>query len=213
MRAGDHRFNVWERRAIAAIFSCQSVAIAGPVRAAESRTSAPPDSRKDQTVAVLTSNEPQKTETSGLGLSAGIGSQYPYVGIQAAYYLQVPHSLFRITPYAGIGGAICTGAARADCVVGETLGAMVSWGHRHRILADAFYGPVLAYSLSFHGEDPKTQASSGIGLAGGYEYMAASGFFLRADLGVAYAFGPPIKRPKDRFAPTLTLIGIGYKFW
>jgi len=43
--------------------------------------------------------------------------------------------------------------------------------------------------------------------------MAFSGFFVRADVGGSYAFGPPIVAPKNRFAIALTLLGIGYKFW
>lgn len=159
------------------------------------------------------SNEPQKTETSGLGLSAGLGSQYPIVGLQAAYYVQVPHSLFRVTPYAGIGTGLCNTDGGGDCATGWVLGAMGSWGHKHRIVLDGFCGTVNAYWFSFHGEAPETHAASGAGLAVGYEYMAFSGFFVRTDVGGTYALGPPIIAPKHRFGLALTLIGVGYKFW
>lgn len=160
-----------------------------------------------------TAEELHKTETSGLGLSAGIGFQYPIIGAQGAYYFQLPASLFRVTPYAGIGGGLCTSAPRSDCAMGTVFGAMGSWGHNHRIMLDAFYGTVGAYSLSFHGEAPDTKATWGVGLAVGYEYMAFSGFFARIDAGGTYAFGPPIKAPVHRFGLALTLIGVGYKFW
>lgn len=155
----------------------------------------------------------QKTETSGLALSAGLGSQYPLIGVQAAYYFQMPHSLFRATPYASIGGAVCTSVRQSECTFGAAFGAMGSWGHRHRILADVFYATVGATSLSFHGEEPDTKPRWGAGAAIGYEYMAESGFFVKSDAGVTYAFGPPIYPVGDRFGIALTLIGVGYKLW
>jgi hypothetical protein len=172
-----------------------------------------PDATSPREVVPPSSNEPHKTETSGLGLSAGVGSQYPIVGLQAAYFVQMPHSLFRVTPYAGIGTGLCNTAPRGDCATGWVLGAMGSWGHQHRIMLDAFYGTVKAFWLAFHGEAPETHAVSGAGLAVGYEYMAFSGFFVRTDVGGSYAFGPPITAPKNRFGIALTLVGVGYKFW
>ena len=150
-----------------------------------------------------------KTETSGLGLSVGLGSQYAIFGAQAAYYVQLPHPRFRVAPYAGIG-ALCF---EDDCTTGWMFGAMGSWGRKHRLVLDAFYGTVTAYSISVHGEPAITQAFTGVGLAAGYEYMAFGGFFLRGSAGGAYAFGPPIKAPLHRFHVMFTPLGIGYKFW
>jgi hypothetical protein len=206
------------RSAVLAASSWLCICSAG---AAESRAApnarAAVDSRVDTTsaheAALPSSNELRKTETSGLGLSAGLGSQYPIVGLQAAYYVQMPHSLFRVTPYAGVGAGLCNTAPRGDCATGWVLGAMGSWGHQHRIMFDAFYGTVNAYWFSFHGEAPETRAVPGAGLAVGYEYMAFSGFFVRTDVGGTYAFGPPITAAKNRFGLALTLIGVGYKFW
>jgi hypothetical protein len=151
----------------------------------------------------------RKTETSGLGLSAGLGSQYAFLGIQAAYYLQLPRSLVRVAPYGGVG-LFCM---EDDCTPGWMFGAMGSWGKKHRLLVDAFYGTVTAYALRVHGEPAITKPYTGTGLAVGYEYMAFGGFFLRGSTGAAYAFGPPIKAPLHRIHWMLTPLGIGYKFW
>ena len=150
-----------------------------------------------------------KTQTSGLALSAGFGTDYVMLGVQAAYYLQIPASLFRVVPYASVG-TLCH---EGDCARGAVFGALGSWGKRHRVVVDAFYGPVVAYSLSMHGEPAVTKAYSGTGLALGYEYMAHSGFFVRGGIGGAYAFGPPIIAPGKLFHVALTLVGVGFKFW
>ena len=163
--------------------------------------------------ALSPANQPHKTETSGLGLSAGIGSEYPVIGAQAAFFIQMPHSLFRVTPYASLGGDLCNPAPEGDCTTGWAAGVIGSWGHQHRVLADVFLGTVGWYWFSFHGEEAHTHAAIGSGLAVGYEFMAFSGFFVRTDIGLTYAFGPPVTALKNRFAPALTLIGIGYKFW
>ena len=150
-----------------------------------------------------------KTYTSGLALSVGFGSQYPIVGAQAAYYFQLPRSRLRVAPYGSIG-ALCF---EDDCTTGWMLGAMGSWGKKHRLVLDAFLGTVTVISLQMHGEPGVTQTITGSGLALGYEYMAFSGFFLRGSMGGAYAFGPPIHAPIHRIHWMLTPLGIGYKFW
>jgi hypothetical protein len=151
----------------------------------------------------------RKTETSGLGLSAGLGSQYAFFGVQAAYYLQRPRALVRVAPYGGVG-LLCL---EDECTTGWMLGAMGSWGQKHRLLVDLFYGTVTAYGFQLHGEPSVTKTFTGTGLAVGYEYMAFCGFFVRGSIGGAYAFGPPIKAPLHRIQWMLTPLGIGYKFW
>jgi hypothetical protein len=190
----------------AAVASICLVCIGAPLTTVRVAEAAPADQAPS-------TDKVETTETSGLAFSAGIGSQYPMIGVQTAYYVQMPHSLFRATPYASIGGALCTSIRSAKCTLGAAFGAMGSWGHRHRIIADVFYATVGATSLSFHGEKPDTKPRWGTGAAIGYEYMANSGFFARCDAGVTYAFGPPIYPAKDRFGIALTLIGVGYKLW
>src|SRR6185295_5831769 len=167
-----------------------------------------------ETVAVVEAPvvESERAQTSGRGVSAGIGNQYPIIGVQAAYYFQLPRSIFRMTPYAGIGAALCPAESSAACTTGGVFGVMAAWGRRHRFMVDAFYGTVGTSYFSFHGEMPDTDRVWGAGLAIGYEYMARSGFFVRTDAGASYALGPPIWAPKDRFSIALTLIGVGYKF-
>lgn len=159
-----------------------------------------------------------KTDTSGLALSVGYGHQYPFLGAQAAFYLQVPRSLFRVVPYVGGGLAVC-GPGNADddqappCTTGGVVGVMGSWGDKHRLVLNAFYGTILALSLNLHGTNLPTVSVEGFGLAIGYEYMAFNGFFVRGDVGVSYHLLPPLLRNESRFGGALTLIGIGYKLW
>jgi hypothetical protein len=144
------------------------------------------------------------TRTSGLALSVGLGSQYPLLGAQLAYYLQIPEASFRLTPYASVGSQLCSGC------LGAAFGVMGSFGHQHRFVVDAFYGTVGSTWYSLHGEPRHELVTWGVGLAVGYEQMIRSGFFWRVEGGATYAFGPPIFPPQDRFGPALSL-GVGYK--
>jgi hypothetical protein len=146
----------------------------------------------------------RRTETSGAAVSIGVGSQYPLLGAQLAYYLQVPNSLFRVTPYAGMGALLCP-----ECV-GASFGVMGSWGCKHRIVVDAFYATVVSTWYSLHGEARHYSVVWGTGLAVGYEYMAFGGMFVRATAGASFAFGPPIFPWEDRIGPAASL-GLGYK--
>lgn len=153
-----------------------------------------------------------RTESDGLGLSVGIGTEYGFAGAQAAYYVQLPRSLFRIVPHAGVGADCVEGAPH--CATAWLVGAMGSWGHKHRLLVDLFGGTVTAWSIQLHGVPLDAAPVDGAGVAMGYEYMAFSGFFLRSGLGVAYMLLPPLT-PADEspLILTLTLIGLGYKAW
>jgi hypothetical protein len=144
------------------------------------------------------------TGTSGPALSVGLGSQYPLLGAQLAYYLQMPEVSFRLTPYAGIGTQLCSGC------LGAAFGVMGSFGRQHRLVVDAFYGTVGSSWYSLHGEPRHELVTWGVGLAVGYEQMLRSGLFWRVEGGASYAFGPPIFPPEDRFGPALSL-GVGYK--
>lgn len=154
-----------------------------------------------------------KTETSGLALTVGIGNQYPIFGAQVAYYVQIPHSLFRVVPYVGGGFGVCVGRDDdSSCTTGGVGGVMGSWGHKHRVVLNAAYGTVGAFAIRLHGQSLPATSFEGIGLGVGYEYMAFNGFVFRSDIGLAYAFLPPLLQSSP-VAVTLTLIGVGYKLW
>jgi len=152
------------------------------------------------------------TESDGLALSAGIGVQYVFAGLQAAYYFQVPHTLYRLVPYAAFGGGWC-GSADSVLECALAAGVMGSWGHKHRLFVDLGYGPLGAYRFSFHGEKLMQHAVSGPYAALGYEYLSLAGFVLRTELGAGYLLGAPLIRAQERTSLALTLIGLGYKFW
>jgi hypothetical protein len=126
------------------------------------------------------------------------------------YYIELPRSLFRVAPYAGFGAVVGGNEASQWTAV---VGLLGSWGRKHRLLVDSFYGVVGTTSLTLHGEPPDLHDEWGVGLAVGYEYMAHSGFFLRGDVGADYLMTAPIFAPKNRIGLALTLIGLGYKFW
>lgn len=166
-----------------------------------------------QPAAAQTTPPVHKTETNGFALSAGLGNQYPAIGVQAAYYVQVPHSLFRVTPYLSVGAGLCAfHGQQSACTSGAVAGMMGSWGHKHRVVLNASYGSVGVAAFWLHGQLSDAVSIEGIGLAVGYEYMAFSGFFYRADIGSAYAFLPPLLRNRSPIILTLTPVGLGFKF-
>jgi hypothetical protein len=155
--------------------------------------------------------KPEKTESHGLALSLGLGTPYGGAGGQAAYWLQLHGSLFRVAAYGGLGVAAVE--SPGGVVVGWALGMLGSWGHKHRVLLDLSVSTLAVQSLSLHGEALNDQAVLGPSLAVGYEYMAFWGFFFRAELGVGYMVGEPILAASERVVPVLTLLGLGYKAW
>ena len=161
--------------------------------------------------ALATRDAPRVTETDGLALTAGVGSQYVFAGFQAAYYFQLPHSLYRIAPYLAAGAGLCGRKDDVECAL--ALGVLGSWGHKHRLFVDLAYVPLAQYSFSFHGEQMHQFAVSGPALSVGYEYMSFAGFCLRTGIGAGYLLGHSLIPDEQRLVPTLTLIGLGYKFW
>ena len=151
------------------------------------------------------------TESDGLAFSAGLGVQYVALGIQAAYYFQVPHTLYRVVPYAAVGAGFCGSTDGVACAL--VGGVMGSWGHKHRLFVDLGYGPVAQWRYSFHGETPTGHAISGPFASLGYEYMSFAGISLRSELGAGYMLGAPLVRAQDRAVLVLTLLGLGCKFW
>lgn len=163
-----------------------------------------------------TPEPPRKSDTHGPGVSAGIGSPYVGTGFQLAYYLPVPKTLFRVAPYAALGWVLWSFGpddSEDSWVLGTTAGALTSWGRKHRLAVDLYYGAAGTTSLSLHGEPPDTELEWGPGAAVGYEYAADSGFFLRTSFGLHYVVTAPILAPVDRIVFGGTLIGLGYKLW
>jgi hypothetical protein len=161
--------------------------------------------------------ERQKTETHGPALSAGIGSQYAGLGIQASYYLQLPGSQLRAAPFVGFGSVIWAFGPQeteeAWLPLGTVAGLSMSWGRKHRLTLDFFYGAVGTTRVSLHGEEPDTSLEWGPGGAAGYEYATVSGFFLRTSLGIQYVVTAPILAPANRIVLAGTFIAVGYKLW
>jgi hypothetical protein len=188
---------MWRRPDISLSVAAAMFALPASARAAS-------DAKAVVAPAPQAAGESDLTRTSGVALSVGLGSQYPLVGAQLAYYLQIPETSFRLTPYASIGSQICSGC------VGAAFGVMGSFGQQHRLVIDAFYGTVGSSWYSLHGEPRHELVTWGVGLAVGYEQMTRGGLFWRVEGGATYAFGPPVFPPKDRFGPALSL-GVGYK--
>lgn len=163
------------------------------------------------------------TETSGLAASAGLGTAYGgLLGSQLAYYVALSNS-FRLAPYAAVGASYA--GRDHGWVLGAAGGVLGSIGRTHRFLVDLGYGATAVATSSYSactypGGTPSCVGSSredvmwGPWLAVGYEYMNRSGFFLRADLGVAYHMVVPAYGEKfRRFTFANTPIGLGWKFW
>lgn len=161
--------------------------------------------------ALVTRDEPRVTETDGLALTAGLGSQYVLAGVQAAYYFQIPHSLYRVVPYVAVGWGYCGSGDGAECAL--AVGMLGSWGHLHRLVVDLAYAPLGRYSVSFHGEAWHSFAVAGPVLSLGYEYMNFDGLCLRMGVGLGYVLGHPLMAADQRLTKEMTLIGLGYKFW
>jgi hypothetical protein len=158
-------------------------------------------------------DHPRKTETSGLGVSIGIGSQYVLLGGQLSYYLQVPHSLFRVVPYAGVGEGVGGAPRDKRWITGTTAGLLGSWGQKHRAVVNVAYGSIAGAYTSANGQTRELRNAWGPSLAVGYEYMAFSGFFLRADFGAGVIVAAPSWSRTGDVGPVGTFIGLGWKLW
>jgi hypothetical protein len=159
---------------------------------------------------VPSSEQVHTTEADGFALSAGIGNQYAMLGIQAAYYLQIPHSLYRIVGYLAAGWNFCSRADPWHCNL--SAGVLASWGHKQRVYLGLGYATLSSFALSMHGEEGVSHTSAGPHLSLGFEYMNFSGFLMRTDLGVGYVLNPGLWSPSERVDWTFTLLGLGHKF-
>ncbi len=151
-----------------------------------------------------------KSETSGLAIGAGLGYQYALLGGQLLYYIQIPETLFRVTPYAGGGYWPSTGDH--DGKPGYSLGVMASFGGNHRVVLDLNYGLAAMEGYSSDGIEFVTHTLYGITLALGYEYMSGGGFFVRPQFGGTYLTDAWTVVDESRLDVTLN-IGLGFKIW
>lgn len=190
-------------------------ALATSIALVSATLSATSDARA-QTSPASTGKAPEERprgDTDGLALSGGIGSQYVGLGAQAAYYLQLGRSPFRVAPYVGFGVGPFASKDRADFVPAISAGARGSFGQRNRLVVDLFYAPSATTYLSLHGEAPDLRVEWGPGVAVGYEYMGRQGCFFRADVGIQYTVTVPVFAPKDRLNVALTPLAMGCKLW
>jgi len=154
------------------------------------------------------STSPSKSQTSGFAVGAGIGYQFPVIGAELIYYVQLGDNI-RIAPYAGAGIAPTT----LGTLVGYAVGMMVIFGGRHRGLIDISYGLAAWEGKKDLATDTVLELRSvyGVTIAGGYEFMADGGFFVRPSAGATFLTSERRSLDED-VAPTFC-VALGYKFF
>jgi hypothetical protein len=178
----------------------------------ESRLESPPE------------EPPTQNRTSGLAAAVGIGYQTPLFGVEVAYYIKVADGWF-LTPYVGIGG-FYNAEGPGDFLFGYSGGLMAIYRpHYWGVFLDAGYG------LAAAGYGGTTDAVSGevsyggVTFAIGGEYMANSGFLVRASAGVTDILScdlcgtdqvistvfSPTGNSSGNITPT-SMLAIGWKF-
>jgi hypothetical protein len=149
-----------------------------------------------------------KSRTSGFALGTAVGSDNVFLGAHALYYLQVPDSRFRVA--FRVGGGVFSNQVKT---AGAAFGVMGVFGRNHRMVVDLHTAPMGYQRLVLHGAELDVHPLYGIGLSLGYEWMASYGLFLRANIGPAYVFLPPIYRARDGITVTGNIVSAGYKLW
>jgi hypothetical protein len=167
---------------------------------AASAGSAPDDSHEDSHE-VAGSEETPRNETSGIALAVGLGYEYSGLGAQALYYIRTPGAPVFITPHAGVGSL---------GIIGFAAGVSAALGFRHRLIADLSYAMYGVKELSLHGTLADERIVYGVNAGIGYEYMANSGFLIRALVGGSYPLDAYID--DDERVVFFTLgFGLGWK--
>lgn len=176
---------------LALCLTCAALGWAAPARSAEPDTS------------------PPSSVTSGLAIGTGLGYQYAMIGAQLLYYQQLGASA-RLTPYAGGGVFPSEGDKNLP---GFSVGTMLILGASHRFVLDLNYGLAAVEGIKElrTGKVIDSRTVYGVTAAGGYEYMADGGFFVRPSLGATY-FTDEVSTTNKKVVPTIN-IGLGYKFW
>jgi hypothetical protein len=122
--------------------------------------------------------------------------------------------LFRIAGYASFGYAGPFDFAHT-AKFGYCVGAVLSWGDKHRVLLDASFGAVRfsseRYIDGIH-DIERARVFHGPALQLGYEYMTYGGFFLRVELGASFLVDPGDADLDSNLIRAGTL-GLGFKLW
>ncbi len=147
-------------------------------------------------------------ETDGLAVGGGVAFTHGGVGASAGYYFQWPRERLSLRPYASAGWLFFTGfnAGYAGGVVG-------TFGREHRLVVDLHGGTFATRTLALYGVRLDEAPVYGVGLGVGWEWLTASGFFLRASVGPAYTFLPPIYQASEGWSVTVNPVEIGVKLW
>ena len=148
--------------------------------------------------------------TSGLALGVSFPTGAGLIGVRADYLFQLPSSWFRLGVHAAVGAYLCPDP---ECHPSLTFGALGSWGHHHRVFLEARTGTLGGMTLYLHGRAVASRAVWGVGSEVGYEYMAASGYFLRFGVGITLLVDAAIEPLSERIGPSLTLLHVGCKLW
>jgi len=141
----------------------------------------------------------------GVALGADGGG---FFGGFAAYYVAWPNLRLGVMPHAGIGLA-----AYREANPALSVGVAGSFGRSHRLVVDFSLTGVGAQDLTLYGERLDAKTVYGVGLLVGWEWLSKSGFFVRANLGPAYAFLPPLYPRSEAWTVTFNLLSIGAKLW
>ncbi len=147
------------------------------------------------------------TDGPAVGLAVGADGGGFYGGF-LAYYLTWPAKRLGLMPHAGVGAAFYREASPAF-----SLGIGGSFGRRHRLVVDLQVTGVSAQSLTLYGERLDAKPIYGLGFLVGWEWLSRSGFFMRGNLGPAFAFLPDLYQRSEALEVTFNLLSAGVKVW
>jgi hypothetical protein len=153
----------------------------------------------------------------GVALGVGIGGQYAGAGAQLTGFvplaprpwtLSAGFAFGRVAEFASAGSAV----GREDHVYGPAFTLGASFGHRHRLTAALGWGAVLGQAVLIEGLRVDAVARSGAFAEAGYEFLGASGLFVRfVPLGVAYVAHPLLQAGNEwSYSGSF---GVGWKPW
>ncbi|HEY6880322.1 MAG TPA: hypothetical protein VI299_20000 [Polyangiales bacterium] len=153
-----------------------------------------------------------RASTSGLGIGGGLGSDNAGLGGHVIYYAQLPHPKLRVAVHVG-AGALPWGDGYVQW--GVRGGSFLAYGKRHRLVLGVMGGTVDWQSFRLHYQVLESRPIFGVGVGVGYEFMTASGFYLRATIGPALEVIPRVPF-RDRSTDLIwrgNLLTVGYKLW
>ncbi len=140
---------------------------------------------------------------TGVSAALGLGHGFGAFGLQVAVPVVVGEGL-SVGPFVGAGAFPSMGEAEGHWLfAGGVLGY---WGARHRLLAEVSFAPIGVRVLQLHGTVVATQPAYGPGAIIGYEFVAMTGFLIRAGIGAGVTLDD-----EPEVLPLLSL-GIGWKW-